>query len=497
MEELAVSIPGVRWVREADREVKGLAYHSARVRPGDLFVAVPGFRDDGHNHLEEALQRGAGALLVQDPERLPSSLPEEVGVLAAEDSRSAMALAADRFHGHPSGRLRLVGVTGTNGKTTTTFLLESIFRAEGMRTGLLGTVTYRIDGEEIPVSRTTPEAPDLQAILSDMVAAGVEAAAMEVSSHALDLHRVDGCEFAVAIFTNLTQDHLDWHGSMEGYYRSKRRLFLPPPGSFISTGAAAVNLDDPWGGRLLEEMEGKGFTFGAVQPGDLRGKLLESDLHGSRVELSHGGSGLDFRTSLVGKFNLYNMMAAASAALLLGLDLEKAVEGIQACRGVPGRFQPVEEGQDFAVIVDYAHTPDSLAQAIRAAREISRGRVIAVFGCGGDRDRGKRPLMGRYAVELSDHVVITSDNPRSEDPLAIISEIEKGITGLPDSDRRGGHEAVEDRREAIRRALSLARTGDVVLIAGKGHESGQIFADRTVPFDDHQVASELLREMGK
>jgi len=257
---------------------------------------------------------------------------------------------------------------------------------------------------------------------------------------------------------------------------------------------ASINLDDPWGGRLLEEMGGRAFTYGTGLACDLRGRLLELDLRGSRVELLYRGCRLDFRSPLVGAFNLYNMMAAASAALLLGLDLEKAVEGIRACRGVPGRFQPVEEGQDFAVVVDYAHTPDSLAQAVRSAREMSRGKVITVFGCGGDRDRGKRPLMGRYAVELSDHVVITSDNPRSEDPLAIISEIEQGIAGLPESERRGSHEVVEDRREAIRRAISLARPGDVVLIAGKGHETGQVFADRTVPFDDHQVASELLRE---
>ena len=494
LKELAASLPGARWAKRADVEVRGLAYHSGRVRPGDLFVAVPGFRDDGHNHLKEALERGAGALLVQDPARLPASLPEGVGVLVVDDSRSAMALAADRFYRHPSGRLRLVGVTGTNGKTTTAFLLESIFRAAGMRAGLLGTVTYRINGSEVPVTRTTPEAPDLQAILAEMVGAGVEAAAMEVSSHALDLHRVNGCEFTAAVFTNLTQDHLDWHGSMEGYYLSKRRLFLPPPGSAMAVRAAAINLDDPWGGRLLEEMGGRAFTYGTGLTCDLRGRLLELDLRGSRVELLYRGSSLDFRSPLVGAFNLYNMMAAASAALLLGLDLEKAVEGIQACRGVPGRFQPVEEGQDFAVVVDYAHTPDSLAQAVRSAREMSRGKVITVFGCGGDRDRGKRPLMGRYAVELSDHVVITSDNPRSEDPLAIISEIEQGIAGLPESERRGSHEVVEDRREAIRRAISLARPGDVVLIAGKGHETGQVFADRTVPFDDHQVASELLRE---
>ncbi len=495
LEELAASVPGAQLLRKADGEVRGITYHSGRVGPGDLFVAVPGFRADGHDFLGEALERGARALMVQEPSRLPTPLPEGIGVIKVDDCRSAMALAADVFYGHPTGALRLVGVTGTNGKTTTAFLVESICRASGMRTGLLGTVAYRLGEREFPVERTTPEAPDLQEMLKRMVDAGVEVAVMEVSSHALDLHRVDGCEFEAGVFTNLTQDHLDWHGSMERYYLAKRRLFIPPPGSRITVRSAAINVDDDHGRRLLEEMGGKAFTYGVHRAGDLRGRILELGLKGSRVELTHRGRTVDLRTSLAGAFNLYNIMAAASAALLLGLDLDLIVEGIGACPGVPGRFQSVEEGQEFAVIVDYAHTPDSLAQAIRAAREISRGRVITVFGCGGDRDRGKRPLMGRYSVELSDHVIITSDNPRSEDPRSIISQIEEGIIGAGGVSIRAGYEAVEDRREAIGKALRMAAAGDVVLIAGKGHERGQVFADRTVPFDDREVASELLRGM--
>jgi len=493
LEELEAAMPGVRRLWGSGADITGIAYHSSRVTPGGLFAAVPGFVTDGHRFIGEALERGARALLLQDPGRLPEGVPEDVAVLQAEDVRAALALASDRFFGHPSGRMKLVGVTGTNGKTTTAFLLESIFREAGMGAGLLGTVSYRVNGREMPVSRTTPEAPDLQCMLARMADEGVEAAAMEVSSHALDLHRVDGCEFAAAVFTNLSQDHLDWHGNMESYYLSKRRLFLPPAGSGLTTGAAAVNLDDPYGRRLQEEMGGKAFTYGAKGRCDLTGRILELGLKGIRVEMAHEGRKVDFRAGLAGAFNLYNMLAAASAALLLGLDLEEAVEGIRACPGVPGRFQLVEEGQDFAVVVDYAHTPDSLAQAIRAAREVSRGRVITVFGCGGDRDRAKRPLMGRHAAELSDHTLVTSDNPRSEDPLAIMAEIEAGIREAKEG---ASYESVEDRREAIRRALRMAGPGDVVLIAGKGHEQGQVFADRTVPFDDYQVASEILRELG-
>ncbi len=490
---LVRAVPHAQYIRDAEVEINGVAYHSGRVRPGDLFVAVPGYATDGHAHLPEALERGAAAVMVTEPSRLPDDLPEGVAAVRVRDARAALARCADAFFGHPSGRLLLVGVTGTNGKTTTTFLLESILKRAGMATGLVGTVTYRVGERELEVARTTPEAPDLQEMLSLMAGEGVAAAAMEVSSHALDLHRVDGCEFAAAVFTNLSRDHLDWHEDMEHYYLAKRKLFSPSRDDAIVAHRAAVNADDEYGRRLLREVGEGALTFGTGAACELRGELLEAGLKGSRVRLSRRGEEREFFAPLVGDFNLYNMLAAAAAALLLDLDLERAVEGIQACRGVPGRFQAVEEGQEFAVVVDYAHTPDSLARAIGAARRVSRGRVITVFGCGGDRDRGKRPLMGRQAGELSSYSIITSDNPRTEDPGAILAEVE---AGMRQAGPEAAYEVVEDRRSAISRALALAAPGDVVLIAGKGHERGQILSDRVVPFDDYEVARELLREMG-
>lgn len=491
LRELFESIPGIRCVRLGCEEVGGLAYHSRTVQKGDLFIAVRGFQADGHDFLEEALRNGACALLVEDLEKVPAPLPGEISIIQATNTRQAMALVADAFYRHPSGKLRLVGVTGTNGKTTTAYLVESIFRLAGRMTGLVGTVTYRIGTQELPVGRTTPESVDLQKMLAEMVGQGVEMAAMEVSSHALDLHRADGCEFAVSVFTNLSQDHLDYHRDMENYFAAKRKLFTGYGN--ISTKKAAINIDDSYGKRLLEELQGEAFTYGTSPEARLRGELLQLHLQSSSVRVAYEGKESEFDAPLVGHFNLYNIMAAISVALLLGLSLEEAVEGVMGFPGVPGRFQAVDGGQDFAVIVDYAHTPDSLAKAIQAAKGIARGRVITVFGCGGDRDRGKRPLMGRYSGELSDYTVITSDNPRSEDPREIIGEIEAGIREVAGAER---YEIVVDRRAGIKRAIELASSGDVVLIAGKGHERGQIFADRVVPFEDYQVARELLRSRG-
>ncbi len=490
--ELVRGVPNSQYIQDVELDVSGIAYHSARVQPGDLFVAVPGYATDGHEYIPEALERGARALMVMDPGKLPDDLPSGIAAVRVRNARAALARVADLFRRHPSGRLKLVGVTGTNGKTTTAFLLDSICRAAGMTTGLVGTVSYRIGDKELPVARTTPEAPDLQEMFERMIAEGVEVATMEVSSHALDLHRVDGCEFASAIFTNLSQDHLDWHQDMEQYYLAKRKLFRPKPEDFIVVHRAAINIDDDYGRRLMGEKKMEALTFGTGAGCDLRGEILEMGLKSSRVRLSHAGGEREFATRLVGDFNLYNMLAATASALQLGLDLDQAVAGIVACPGVPGRFQAVEEGQNFAVIVDYAHTPDSLAKAAQSARRLTQGQVITVFGCGGDRDRGKRPLMGRQAGELSDYSVITSDNPRSEDPDLIIAEIEAGMREARGSE---GYEVQPDRRAAIALALARAGSGDVVLIAGKGHEQGQTFADRVVPFDDFTVAREILEEM--
>ncbi len=490
IENLIENVPQARIIEMGEEEVQGLAYHSASVKRGDLFVAIRGFVADGHDFIQEALERGAAAIMVENLEKVPSSTAGKVAVIQAANTRMAMALVSDAFYGHPSGRLKVVGVTGTNGKTTTTYLVENIFRMAGKMTGLVGTVSYRIGEREMPVGRTTPESVDLQRMLAEMAREGVEVASMEVSSHALDLHRIDGCDFAVGIFTNLSQDHLDYHGDMESYYSAKRQFFAAEEERRIKVRGIAVNLDDPYGRRLIEELGGEVFTYGTNRAARLRGELLSTDLKGSRLRLSYGSEDIRLETRLVGRFNLYNIMAAVSASLLLGLGWEEIMRGVESCPGVPGRFQAVEEGQDFAVIIDYAHTPDSLRKAIIASREIARGRVITVFGCGGDRDVGKRPMMGRYSGELSDYTVITSDNPRSEDPSSIIRQIEEGIREVADASK---YEVVVDRREAISRALELAGRGDVVLVAGKGHEQGQIFADRVVPFDDFTVAGELLR----
>ncbi|MFL5835567.1 MAG: UDP-N-acetylmuramoyl-L-alanyl-D-glutamate--2,6-diaminopimelate ligase [Solirubrobacteraceae bacterium] len=455
----------------ADVEVTDLAYDARAAGPGTLFFCVPGFEVDGHDFAPRAVERGAVALVVERP--LALGVPEVV----VPSARAAMAPAAAAFHGDPTARLDVVGVTGTNGKTTTAFLVRGLLQAAGRQTGLLGTVTSVIGGEERPVVRTTPEAIELQRDFAEMVAGGDVACAMEVSSHALALHRADAIHWAAAVFTNLSRDHLDFHPTMEDYFIAKRRLFEAGPRT------AVVNVDDAYGRRLAEDLEDP-VTFGIDSvDAALRATDVEIALTGSRFRVG----ALELCTPLPGRFNVLNVLGAVAAARALGVADDVIAEAVSNAGRVPGRFEPVDAGQPFAVLVDYAHTPDSLENVLRAARELTDGRVIVVFGAGGDRDRGKRPLMGRVARALADRVVVTSDNPRSEDPEAIIAQILDG-TG------EGAEvEAIVDRREAIARAIELAGAGDVVVIAGKGHEQGQEFEDgRKVPFDDVTVAREAL-----
>jgi UDP-N-acetylmuramoyl-L-alanyl-D-glutamate--2,6-diaminopimelate ligase len=460
-----VGVPAV-----ADVEVTDLAYDSAAVRPGTLFFCVPGFTSDGHDFAPRAVEAGAVALVVERP--LELGVPE----VLVPSVRAAMAPAAAAFHGDPTAALDVVGVTGTNGKTTTAFLVRALLEAAGRQTGLLGTVTSIVGGEERPVVRTTPEAIDLQRDFADMRRCGDVACAMEVSSHALELHRADTIHWAVAIFTNLTQDHLDFHPTMEHYFAAKRRLFQAAP------RVAVINVDDPYGRRLAAELP-EAITFGIESEAAVRATDVAFALTGSTFT----ADGLDLRTPLPGRFNVLNALGAMAAARALGVANDVIAEALGTAGRVPGRFEPVDAGQPFAVLVDYAHTPDSLENVLRAAREIARRRVIVVFGAGGDRDRGKRPLMGRAARALADLVVVTSDNPRSEDPEAIIADIKAGTGNGP------GVETLVDRRAAIARAVQLAREGDVVVIAGKGHEQGQEFeGGRKVPFDDVTVAREAL-----
>jgi len=474
-----------------DLKITGTAYHSQRVRPGNLFVAVPGHVTDGHLYIKEALSLGAAALVAAEGWDSGDVVPASVPLVRARDTRLALALLSDRFWGHPSGRLKLVGVTGTNGKTTTAHLVEAAAAGAGMVSGLIGTVVYRVAGRDLPVGRTTPESADLQEILAAMVDEGCEVASMEVSSHALTLRRVDGCDFEVAVFTNLSQDHLDFHNDMEDYYRAKERLFAPRSQGGLEAGAAVINLDDPCAGRLAGISPGRVLSYGTSQEAELWGTLLEVGLKASKVEVNYEGRRWEGETALTGRFNLYNILASLGACITLGMDVGSSLQSILSQPGVPGRFQAVEEGQDFAVLVDYAHTPDSLRRVLEAARETAHGRVITVFGCGGDRDRGKRPLMGEIAVQAADLAFITSDNPRSEDPMSVIADIEEGASaaaaGAP-------YAIISDRRAAIIAAIAEAAAGDVLVIAGKGHEKGQIFADRVVPFDDVEEARSALRE---
>ena len=458
-----------------DVEVTGLAFDNRLVAPGTLFFCVPGFTRDGHDFAPDAIARGAVALVAERP--LGLDVPE----VLVDDVRAAMARAAARFYGDPTASLQVIGATGTNGKTTTAYLTRALLEASGRSCGLLGTVKSVVGGVEDKTARTTPEAIDLQRTFRAMLDAGDVACAMEISSHALELRRADGVRVAAAIFTNLNQDHLDFHPTMEDYFQAKRRLFASS-----LTSVRIANADDAYGRRLIEEFDGV-VTFAIEREADYRA-----------VEVRFDGTGCDFtaltpdgsfaaRVPIPGRFNVLNALGAWAAVRAVGAPVEAS--WLEHAAVAPGRFQPVDAGQPFSVVVDYAHKPDALEQVLRAARELASGRVIVVFGAGGDRDRGKRPLMGEIAARVADFALITSDNPRSEDPEAIIDEIEAGIPA-------GAHATVEraaDRRASIFRAIAMARPGDVVVIAGKGHEPGQEFeGGRVEPFDDRTVAREAI-----
>ena len=477
LSRLTAAVPDARWRGDVAVAVADVTYRSGEVASGALFFCVPGEHVDGHDFAAAADAAGAAAVVAQRPVAVRCAL------VTVPNVRRAMGPMSAAFFGRPSGRFPVVGVTGTNGKTTTTYLLESIFRAAGLPPGVFGTTGVRIDGRPVPFDRTTPEAPDLQRLLAGMADAGVGAAAMEVSSHGLDQHRVDGTRFACAVFTNLSQDHLDYHGTMEAYFEAKARLFTPD-----LTERAAVDVDTDEGRRLAAQSSVPTITYGFRTPG---ADVVATDVAIASDGVSFRLRDLLIRSPLRGPYNVSNCLAAAVAARQVGVADTAVADGIAALTGVPGRLEPVVAGQAFTVLVDYAHTPHSLENVLRAARQLAGDRhVIVVFGCGGDRDRGKRPLMGEAATRLADRTVITSDNPRSEDPIAIISAIEAGAS------RGGGPYMIEpDRRVAIAAALTEARPGDVVVIAGKGHESGQQFADRTVPFDDRVVAREELESL--
>lgn len=465
-----------------DDSCAGVTADSRAVAPGTIFVAVRGQKADGATFVHAAIAAGAAAI-VAEHEISGARVP----VVVVPDARRALALLAAEYFGHPSRELRVVGVTGTNGKTTTSYILREIFEAAGTRCGLIGTVAYRVGDAAFEATRTTPEAPQVQGLLREMVSAGCGACVMEVSSHALALRRVDGVRFAAGVFTNLTRDHLDFHGDMEGYFGAKRRLFeMLPPGA-----PAIINADDPRAAALAEA-SGHPVTFGINKVADVSPGPLSISLQGLAFDVRAPQGTVRVTSRLVGRANVYNILAAAATATALGLPLDAVASGLAKLPGVPGRFEIVSGTEDdITVLVDYAHTDDALRNLLETCRPIAERRLITVFGAGGDRDRTKRPLMGMVAARLSDIVVLTSDNPRSEDPDRIIEEVRRGA----DAEGRQSHAeilAVPDRREAIAQAIRRAETGDVVIVAGKGHEKYQDVGGRSIPFDDVAVASEAL-----
>lgn len=470
----------------ADREITGIAYDSRAVKPGTLFFAVRGEKADGHEYIASAANQGAAAIVA---ERLaPSS--GDLTTIVVPDSRAALADVAAVFFGHPAQHMKMTGVTGTNGKTTFTFLLKHICERALLRSGLLGTVRYEIGERHLPATRTTPESLDVQELLFQIRSAGCRAAVMEVSSHALAQERVRGIEWDAAVFTNLTQDHLDFHGTMENYFESKTRLVLGLARQKRKRGTAVINGDDRYGVRLAEMAEKQGVpvvTYGLGARSEFRASSVKIDFTGTSYQLEARGKIFLVRLPLIGRFNVYNSLAAVAASHCLGIDLRTAVLALADAPSVPGRLEPVPVKRAFRIFVDYAHTDDALLNVMKTLRELSPNRLIVVFGCGGDRDRAKRPKMGAAVDGLADWAIITSDNPRKEKPEAIIEEIKAGFTGR-------NYEVIVDRKEAIGRAVAMAQPRDIVLIAGKGHENYQEFADHTVPFDDVDVARRAVEE---
>ena len=486
-----------------DQEVTGLNYDSRQVKAGEIFFAIAGEKVDGHEFVPQALQSGAAGVVVAHK----CNWPQGTTWIRTRDVRRTMGLWGAHFYGTPSRRLRLVGVTGTNGKTTVAYLIESILLAAGWSPGVIGTVNYRYPGRQLPSHHTTPESLELQSLLAEMERAGARSVVMEVSSHALVQERVRGVDFDIGLFTNLSRDHLDYHASMDDYFSAKCKLFTDYLRVSVKPKRAAViYAGDSRGSELLCKVRDAGLevcSYGEDNEWDIHPVKVQSDVSGLRGQLAFKRNRLDFSSRLIGSANLQNIMGAVGVGFSLGLSPEVMAKGIQQLPFVPGRLERIENNLGVAVLVDYAHTPDALEKVLGAIRPVTRGRVLTVFGCGGDRDRGKRPLMGEIAARLSDLVVLTSDNPRTEDPLRILNEIEEGVqkTGWrkldearPEKER--GYWVERDRRAAIRRALRMARSGDAVLIAGKGHEDYQILGTQKVYFDDREVAREELRQSG-
>jgi UDP-N-acetylmuramoyl-L-alanyl-D-glutamate--2,6-diaminopimelate ligase len=473
-----------------DRAVTAVTDDSRAVASGSLFVAVKGERVDGHTFVPQVVQAGAAAIVAQGPVETGS-----IPLVRVADSRKALGLIGSRFYGDPSAQLAMIGVTGTNGKTTTTYLCKALLEGIGRRVGLIGTVAYQIGSETIPASHTTPGALELQGLLAKMTQAGLNSVVMEVSSHALAMDRTAGCEYDAAVFTNLTQDHLDYHRTMEEYFQAKLRLFAGLGGGKKAGQRAIVNMDDPYGSQVRAACRVPVWGYAVTNRADLKAEQVRLSMNGTTFMAATPAGAFSVESRLVGEHNVYNLLGAIGVALHAGATCDQVREAVARVSNVPGRFERVSAGQDFTVVVDYAHTEDALLRLLTAAKALKTHRIVTLFGCGGDRDRGKRPKMGRVAVEYSDVVVLTSDNPRTEDPMAILQEVEAGVR---EALRGRGHveyHLVPDRREAIGTAVRLARTGDIVLIAGKGHEDYQIIGTKKFHFDDREVAREAIQQL--
>jgi UDP-N-acetylmuramoyl-L-alanyl-D-glutamate--2,6-diaminopimelate ligase len=476
-------ITGIERIGKHDAEIGRIAYDSRSVRQGDLFVAIKGEKSDGARFIPQAIEKGAVA--VASANRIEPG--PNVAALIVPDARQFLAEISRAFYGDPSEELKLAAITGTNGKTTTTYLMDSIYRHAELRSCLVGTIGMKIGQRNFHSEHTTPESSDLIRFFRQAVTEGCTHGSLEVSSHSLALKRVFGARFRTGVFMNLTRDHLDFHKDMESYFQAKQLLFSARNGNRVES--AVINTDDPYGKRLASEVRCEVVSFGFNSDADIHVQDYQSRVDGTDMILQTPAGEISYRMRLIGRPNIYNVMAATGAALSLGIDLDRVQKGIEGLEGIPGRVERVDAGQDFAVIVDYAHSPDSLENVLKTVSQLPHEKIITVFGCGGNRDRSKRPIMGEIAVRMSDIVIATSDNPRSEDPVEILKEIETGMHSGP-----APYSLEPDRRKAMEAAISMARKGDVVVIAGKGHEDYQILGNRTIHFDDREVAGELIRE---
>ncbi len=503
LSELLTTIKDFKLHGGSDTEISGVTCDSRAVKPGMLFFALRGTNTDGHRYIPAAVAAGAAAVLLEEDSLAPADLPW----LQVADGRSAMGLMSAAFYGNPTARLPLIGITGTNGKTTTTYLIEGILRAAGIAPAVLGTISYRFEDTAVEASHTTPESTELQAAFRQLAAAGAQAFIMEVSSHSLEQKRVEGCHFDVGIFSNLTRDHLDYHKTMESYLSSKQQLFsrLLQPDQFKPVRRAAVNMDDEYGAQIAAVSACPVISYGVDYNGDVKAEGVALSVNGITGTLKTPKGNVAFTSRLLGRFNLYNILAAVSAGIALDLSLESIKAGIEGHKAVPGRMERVENCHDITLLVDYAHTGDALENVLKTLKELATGRIISVFGCGGDRDPGKRPIMGGIAAGMSDLAIVTSDNPRSEDPFMIMAQVKTGIaplnireytvTELADGFKDKGFVMLENRRDAIRLAVSVAVPGDIILLAGKGHEDYQIIGATKHHFDDREEAAAAFVEV--